>query len=336
MNQQIHSSSKYIFVLAITLFYLNITGCSKKNDNPVKYSSGFFPDTVINMGSINSQYDDYNLDLYQLSGSGPVIFSSNRNSSGNQFDLVQGMITFVFDQTNGNFSLTSSIGNDSYISALITKANTQKNEFGPYRFYCNEDGYEYLMFSSVNSEGNLDIQYLRNRPQFSQAVPQISGPVTVSVFNSTSDDAYFSINSTQDTAYLCSSRNGDFDIYMLHKPPKTEISAWFIQNGASLTAVTNLNSSADDKCPQVFGKVIVFSSDRPGGLGGFDLYYSVMKNGSWSSPMNFGPSVNSASNEYRPVLGLQDNFTNYFMMFSSDRPGGQGGYDLYFTGIDFE
>jgi len=29
-------------------------------------------------------------------------------------------------------------------------------------------------------------------------------------------------------------------------------------------------------------------------------------------------------------------FTNWFMVFSSDRPGGFGGYDLYFTGIDFE
>jgi hypothetical protein len=34
------------------------------------------------------------------------------------------------------------------------------------------------------------------------------------------------------------------------------------------------------------------------------------------------------------VIGLHPDFTNKFLMFSSNRPGGKGGFDLYFTGID--
>jgi hypothetical protein len=80
---------------------------------------------------------------------------------------------------------------------------------------------------------------------------------------------------------------------------------------------------------------MVFASDRPGGMGGFDLYYSIYKNGKWDSPVNMGPHINTSSNEYRPVVGFHQDFTNKYIIFSSDRSGGKGGYDLYFTGYDF-
>jgi hypothetical protein len=33
-------------------------------------------------------------------------------------------------------------------------------------------------------------------------------------------------------------------------------------------------------------------------------------------------------------MGSDEDFTNTFLMFSSNRPGGKGGFDLYFTGIN--
>ena len=80
---------------------------------------------------------------------------------------------------------------------------------------------------------------------------------------------------------------------------------------------------------------MVFASNRPGGLGGYDLYYSILKNGKWGSPVNLGPRINTSSDEYRPVIGSYPEFTNKYLMFSSNRPGGKGGFDLYFTGVDF-
>jgi hypothetical protein len=49
-----------------------------------------------------------------------------------------------------------------------------------------------------------------------------------------------------------------------------------------------------------------------------------------------GPEINSSYNEYRPVIGRDLLFENPFMVFSSDRPGGKGGFDLYFTGLTIE
>ena len=96
----------------------------------------------------------------------------------------------------------------------------------------------------------------------------------------------------------------------------------------------SLSSAGEDKCPFIYRKILVFASDREGGLGGFDLYYSEFKNGTWSAPVNFGPGINSSWDEYRPILAGDENFTNMFLLFSSNRPGGKGGFDLYFRGMD--
>ena len=97
---------------------------------------------------------------------------------------------------------------------------------------------------------------------------------------------------------------------------------------------TVLSSQNDDKCPFILGNMLVFTSDRPGGYGGFDLYYSLYSNGLWSSPVNFGSKINSTYDEYRPIVKIVNGFKNNFMIFSSNRPGGLGGYDLYYVGIE--
>ena len=154
--------------------------------------------------------------------------------------------------------------------------------------------------------------------------------------NTGSDDAYICFNSTQDTAYFSSNKDGNFDIYYLNKACWIKIfhpGLILIMN--SPVKVDSINSSGEDKCPFILKNIMVFASNRPGGFGGFDLYYSIFKNGKWSSPVNLGPRINTSSDEYRPVIGLHPDFTNIFFMFSSNRPGGKGGFDLYFTGIDF-
>ena len=78
---------------------------------------------------------------------------------------------------------------------------------------------------------------------------------------------------------------------------------------------------------------MVFTSDRPGGFGGFDLWYSTYGTDGWSQPVNFGPSINTTYDEYRPAVVYAEEFTNDLMFFSSNRPGGKGGFDLYYAGI---
>ena len=72
----------------------------------------------------------------------------------------------------------------------------------------------------------------------------------------------------------------------------------------------------------------MFTSDREGGFGGYDLYFSKFVNGKWSSPVNFGSTINSEYDEYRPVI-----YNNAVMIFSSNKTGGKGGFDLYIVRI---
>lgn len=102
--------------------------------------------------------------------------------------------------------------------------------------------------------------------------------------------------------------------------------------GRSLRApelVAGANSASKDGQPYLRkdGHELVFYSNRPGTLGGNDVYSTMRKNNSkpWSDPVNLGPSVNSASSETRPSLSC-DGHTLYF---GSNKPGGEGDSDHY-------
>lgn len=78
-------------------------------------------------------------------------------------------------------------------------------------------------------------------------------------------------------------------------------------------------------------KVIYFSSDRPGGFGGKDLY-KVMRlpNGKWSKAMNLGATINTPYDEDAPFIHT-DKKTLYF---SSKGHDNMGGYDVFKTVLE--
>lgn len=325
------------FIALITVFFLiiaNLTGC-KKVENPVKFPIGSFPDTIFNLLDLNTEFDDYNTDIYNIGANYSLIFSSNRGSSGGQFDLTQGIISISFSQATGVFGLGAGINNDLFLTKLLSKANTPGNDYGPITFYSSLDGFEYMLLSSVNTEGNLDFFYLKNRPVFGSVLPDVLGPFPVKLLNTSSDDAYISFDTKQDTVYFSSNRGGNFDIYLHGRPSGTNPDTWFNLNYSASAIVDSINSTSDDKCPLIVNRLMVFASNRPGGMGGYDLYYSIFRKGKWSTAVNFGPGINTSSDEYRPVVGDHPDFSNQFLIFSSNRPGGMGGFDLYFTGVEF-
>lgn len=73
----------------------------------------------------------------------------------------------------------------------------------------------------------------------------------------------------------------------------------------------------------VHGNRLYFSSDMPGGHGGFDLYYSELTGTGFGPAVNLGPEVNGAGDEVFPFV------QNGRLYFSSDRPEGLGGLDIY-------
>ncbi len=84
-------------------------------------------------------------------------------------------------------------------------------------------------------------------------------------------------------------------------------------------------------CLSPDGKAAFFSSDRPDGFGGLDLYITTRQpDGSWSPAFNLGPSINTPYDEDSPFLS-NDNLTLYF---SSRGHNSVGGFDLFRSQTD--
>jgi outer membrane protein OmpA-like peptidoglycan-associated protein/Tol biopolymer transport system component len=73
------------------------------------------------------------------------------------------------------------------------------------------------------------------------------------------------------------------------------------------------------------GEWLIFAGDFSGGFGSFDLYISYATPQGWSEPQNLGENINSHYWESSPSLSPD----NRMLYFSSNRPGGYGGADLY-------
>jgi hypothetical protein len=86
-----------------------------------------------------------------------------------------------------------------------------------------------------------------------------------------------------------------------------------------------------DGCPASSrdGKTFFLASNRPGGLGGIDVWVSRRESVDepWGAPVNAGEPINSASNDFCPMLARD----GHEFFFVSNRPGGCGGDDIYIT-----
>jgi outer membrane protein OmpA-like peptidoglycan-associated protein len=94
-----------------------------------------------------------------------------------------------------------------------------------------------------------------------------------------------------------------------------------------------INSSFEEKSVSISSdeKTLYFSSNRPGGYGGLDIYKATKDSkGEWANVKNLGPKVNTEFDDDGPFSDY-DGVTLYF---SSKGRKGMGGYDVFKTTFD--
>ena len=75
------------------------------------------------------------------------------------------------------------------------------------------------------------------------------------------------------------------------------------------------------------GNTLFFASNRPGGFGNIDIWFSEFKNGKWTKPRNCGAKINTPDDDEMPFIH-PDGKTFYF---SSEGHPGMGGKDIFMS-----
>ncbi len=191
--------------------------------------------------------------------------------------------------------------------------NTDELEYLP---YISADQKKLVFTRRINGQEDFYLsEKMNNEWQIAQPIapintPQNEGSLTISADGKT---WIFGASGRADT-------KGGYDLYIsewregIFPPP--------INMGAAI------NTSYRERQPSLSndGKMLLFESNRPGGLGGSDIWVSHRRaDGSWSDAKNIGAPINTPEDDESPFLH-PDGKTLYFM--SKGNPG-MGGFDLY-------
>lgn len=79
-------------------------------------------------------------------------------------------------------------------------------------------------------------------------------------------------------------------------------------------------------------EILFFSSNREGGKGMMDIWYSVNENGQFQTPKNVGETINSSEDEITPFYDVKDST----LYFSSNWHEGLGGFDIFSVKTDLK
>ena len=231
----------------------------------------------------------------------------------------------------------------NYIPRLMSKeklyeikrleASSDKSEFGPVTYG------NVLYFTSArngarkeygwNEEPFLDLY----RADYN-ADGTITNAATVSGLNSQYHDGPLSITADGNTVYFASDsfREKEFERDRKNRLKLGKNNIYKAgKNGDSWGNISSLPFNSADYStanPSVSrdGKTLYFSSDMPGSLGGVDIWkVSIEADGTFGTPENLGPMVNTGGNDSFPFIA-DDNTTLYY---SSNGKPGLGGLDVF-------
>lgn len=137
--------------------------------------------------------------------------------------------------------------------------------------------------------------------------------------------ATISISPDGQNIFIYRDDNGDGNIYITHL------------NGTQWSVPEKLNENIDSKYWEpsasisADGQTLYFTSNRPGGFGGRDIYMSrQLPNGQWGKAQNLGPKINTEFEEDAPFISP----SGKTLYFSSTGHNTMGGFDIFYCEQD--
>jgi outer membrane protein OmpA-like peptidoglycan-associated protein len=201
--------------------------------------------------------------------------------------------------------------------------NSEMEDYGP---VLNEDETE-LVFTSRRREGNQNEDvasdnkpfediYITSKKGDSWARAKSIGPPV----DSKSNESSIALSADGNTLFIYYDE-GNGDIYVSERQGDGTWSA-----PEPLPGIINSTYRESSVSITKDGKTLYFASERPGGLGGSDIYSCTQdRKGVWTKVKNLGPAINTEYDEDGPFIDY-DSKTLYF---SSMGHNGVGGFDIY-------
>lgn len=226
----------------------------------------------------------------------------------------------------------SYVDEQAVVENMGTKVNSEADDFGPVL----SPNYDNKLYFSSNREGSVGGK--RNAEgypdeQYGSYSSDIYSTIIINgEWNSTTPLPTL-INSVRNEILL--DFNDDGQVLFYYKGLKMSGGEALVdsfstkENNNKLYAPkmdTPMMAGKGDESPYFFNdSIMLFSSNREGGVGGKDIYVSTRTNGYWTVPKNLGTTINSHYDEVSPFLST-DGRTIYF---SSNRSESIGGMDIY-------
>ncbi|HET7152378.1 MAG TPA: OmpA family protein [Candidatus Kapabacteria bacterium] len=215
-------------------------------------------------------------------------------------------------------SLTLFKDKDIVVKNLGENVNSADEDYGP---TITANG-KTLYFTSTRKggQGGHDYWYSTMNADSSWTPSVNAGPS----INTPADEGVSSLSADGQTIFFTGCNRpdgmGNCDIY------QADLVGTEWQNIRNLGPVVNTEYWESQPAISADGKTLYFVSNRPGGLGGTDIWYTTKDaNDNWTEPKNMGAPINTADNEVSPFIAA-DGVTLYF---ASDGHGGLGGLDFF-------
>ncbi len=209
------------------------------------------------------------------------------------------------------------------IVSLGAEINSEWDDYAP---VLNENEDE-LIFTTRRREGNLNQNVFEDNKPWEDIFisKKVNGKWQPAQnigtkINTIYHDSNLALSADGNTLFIHKDENGG-DIYFVKRKPD---GSW----GDPQPLPGMVNSSYAEKSISISRdeKIIYFSSERPGGLGGLDIYSATVNSvGQWINVNNLGPTINTPLDEDGPFIDY-DGKTLYF---SSKGHKGMGNYDIF-------
>ena len=296
-------------------------------DNPTCYE-------VENFKKINTKQDEWAPRWSNLEKQSQVIFTSNREgSTGKDTDQWTGKSFSDFYKIDrpkgksnewiGEWSNPALLDDEGILNSEVNEGEATGNRKGSQIF---------LTKCPVDKKAlKACYIYVSEKKGQSYSEPELVELCADSLVNCVHPTLSFD----ETTLYFASDMKGGaggFDLYKATRSGK----------GGSFENVENLgdviNTPGNEVFPSMRGdSVLYFSSDGHPGMGGLDIFYSVLKDGKFQEPQNMMYPVNSQADEIGIIFDDEEMIdpkskAPYLEkgFISSNRPGGKGGDDIYY------